>query len=131
DQAVAAMPVAAAAPERLEPAPTATNADRALNRVMGRSQARGATRITVSWSGASIEEVIGAFQAVSGKSIILGKDIKRTVTAEINDQPWPEAFYAILAAQGLSAQEMPGGILRVDQPSNLAEIDSLEQRETH
>jgi type IV pilus assembly protein PilQ len=131
DQAMAAVPVAAPAPERLEPAPASTNADRALNRVMGRSQGRGATRITVSWSGASIEEVIGAFQAISGKSIILGKDIKRTVTAEINDQPWPEAFYAILAAQGLSAQEMPGGILRVDQPSNLAEIDSLEQRETH
>lgn len=132
DQAMAAAPVPAPLSERVEAAPAVPASDaRALNRVMGRSQARPATRITVSWSNASIEEVIGAFQAISGKSIILGKDIKRTVTAEINDQPWPEAFYAILAAQGLSAQEMPGGILRVDQPSNLAEIDSLEQRETH
>jgi type IV pilus assembly protein PilQ len=94
-----------------------------------RVQARVQT-MDVSFSNASIEEVVAAFQNVSGKSIIIGKGIKRTVTAEIRDQPWPEAFYAILAAQGLSAQEMPGGIIRVDAPENLAEIDSLEPRET-
>jgi type IV pilus assembly protein PilQ len=131
DLALAAAPVPAPAVERAEPAPAPTNADKALNRAMGRNQGSNVPRITVTWSNASIEEVIGGFQAISGKSIILGKDIKRSVTAEIIDKPWPEAFYAILAAQGLSAQEMPGGILRVDQPSNLAEIDSLEQRETH
>ena len=46
------------------------------------------------------------------------------------DKPWCEAFHAILAAQGLSAQEMPGGIIRVDDPTTLAEIDSLEPLET-
>jgi type IV pilus assembly protein PilQ len=87
-------------------------------------------RVTVSWVNASIDEVISGFQAISGRSIILGKGITRTVTAEIRDKPWPEAFYAILAAQGLSVQELPGGILRVDAPQNFAEIDSLEPRET-
>ncbi len=129
DQAMAVVP--APAPDRVEAAPAISSAEARLNRAMGRTQSRNVPRITVSWNNASIEEVIGGFQAISGQSIILGKDIKRTVTAEIIDKPWPEAFYAILAAQGLSAQEMPGGILRVDQPSNLAEIDSLEQRETH
>jgi type IV pilus assembly protein PilQ len=133
--AVAPAPVATLAVATVQPEPAASAAARAdagtLNRAMGRTQARGVPRITVSWNNASIEEVIGGFQVISGQSIILGKDIKRTVTAEIIDKPWTEAFYAILAAQGLSAQEMPGGILRVDQPSNLAEIDSLEQRETH
>jgi type IV pilus assembly protein PilQ len=117
---VAADPAAEAAPPE----------NTVLTRALGRNQARGVPRITVSWNNASIEEVVGGFQAISGKSIILGKDIKRTITAEIRDQPWPEAFYAILAAQGLSAQEMPGGIIRVDAPQNLAEIDSLESRET-
>ena len=91
---------------------------------------RGVPRITVSWYNADIEDVIAGFQKVSGKSIILGKGIKGTVTAEIIDQPWTEAFYGILSAQGLSVQEMPGGILRVDAPANLAEIDSLEPKET-
>lgn len=121
----------AAAPATAQPSEAPSTDNRALTRALGRSQGTQIPRITVTWHNASIEEVIGGFQAASGKSIILGKDIKRTVTATIDDQPWPEAFYAILAAQGLSAQEMPGGILRVDQPSNLAEIDSLEQRETH
>ncbi|NOT09007.1 MAG: AMIN domain-containing protein [Gemmatimonadales bacterium] len=118
------LPIAAVSVAPPEPEPVS------LARAPMRQQARGASRITVTWNNASIEEVISGFQAISGKSIILGKDIKRTVTAEINDQPWPEAFYAILAAQGLSAQELPGGIIRVDAPANLAEIDSLEPRET-
>ena len=50
--------------------------------------------------------------------------------AEIKNQPWPMAFQAILASQGLSAQEMAGGIIRVDEPSALAALDSLEPLET-
>ena len=42
----------------------------------------------------------------------------------MKNQPWPQAFTAILAAQGLSAQEIPGGIIRVDAPSTLAALDS-------
>jgi type IV pilus assembly protein PilQ len=36
----------------------------------------------------------------------------------------------VLASQGLSAQEMAGGIIRVDAPSVLAALDSLEPLET-
>ncbi|MGQ0701516.1 MAG: secretin N-terminal domain-containing protein [Gemmatimonadales bacterium] len=98
--------------------------------VLGRSSAPlqvQVRRITVNWDRANLQEVIAGFQAISGRSIVLGKDIQqREVTANIIDQPWPEAFYAILGAQGLVVQEMPGGILRVDDPAKLAEIDSLE-----
>ena len=125
-------PAPVRAEPRAAPAPTPDEEPSVLTRALGRTQgSRGVPRITVSWNNASIEEVIAGFQAISGKSIILGKDIKRTVTAEIRDMPWTEAFYGILAAQGLSAQEMPGGIIRVDAPQNLAEIDSLEPRETY
>ena len=87
-------------------------------------------RITVTWDRASIADVVAGFAAFSGRTIILGKDIKGEVNAEIKNQPWPQAFQAVLATQGLSAQEMPGGIIRVDAPSALAALDSLEPLET-
>jgi type IV pilus assembly protein PilQ len=87
-------------------------------------------RITVVWDRASIADVVAGFAAFSGRTIILGKDVKGEVNAEIRNQPWPQAFQAILASQGLSAQEMAGGIIRVDAPAALAVLDSLEPLET-
>ena len=87
-------------------------------------------RITVTWDRASIADVVAGFAAFSGRTIILGKDVKGEVNAEIKNQPWPQAFQAILATQGLSAQEMAGGIIRVDAPAALAALDSLEPLET-
>ena len=87
-------------------------------------------RITVTWDRASIADVVAGFAAFSGRTIILGKDIKGEVSAEIKNQPWDQAFQAILATQGLSATEMPGGIIRVDAPAALAALDSLEPLES-
>ncbi|HEY8256724.1 MAG TPA: AMIN domain-containing protein [Gemmatimonadales bacterium] len=87
-------------------------------------------RITVTWDRASVADVVAGFASFSGRTIILGKDVKGEVTAEIKNQPWPQAFQAILATQGLSAQEMSGGIIRVDAPATLAALDSLEPLET-
>lgn len=87
-------------------------------------------RITVTWDRASIADVVAGFAAFSGRTIILGKDVKGEVTAEVKNQPWPMAFQAVLASQGLSAQEMTGGIIRVDAPSVLSALDSLEPLET-
>jgi type IV pilus assembly protein PilQ len=83
-------------------------------------------RISVTFDRASIQEVIANFAAFSGRSIVAGKDISGTVTAEIKDQPWDVAFNAILAGQGLAAIELPGGIIRVDSRQNIAAQDSLE-----
>jgi type IV pilus assembly protein PilQ len=87
-------------------------------------------RITVTWDNADIADVIAGFSAFSGRTIILGKDITGKVSAEIRNQPWPQAFAAILIAQGLSATEMPGGIIRVDSPKALAALDSVEPVQT-
>ena len=108
-------------------------AERRLTRTgaaMSANQQRQEPRLTVSWDNASIQDVIAGFQAISGRSIILGKAIDVKITAEIRDKPWPDAFKAILGAYGLSVQEVEGGILRVDAPETLAAIDSLEPRET-
>jgi type IV pilus assembly protein PilQ len=83
-------------------------------------------RITVTYDSASVADVMAGLAAFSGRSIILGKDVAGTVTAEIRNQPWDVAFQAILASQGLSAVEESSGIIRVDNPEILAKRDSLE-----
>jgi type IV pilus assembly protein PilQ len=89
-------------------------------------QGQQAARITVTWDRANIADVVAGFAAFSGRTIILGKEVKGEVTAEIKNQPWTEAFAAVLATQGLQAVELPGGIIRVDSPSALSALDSTE-----
>jgi len=122
-----------AAYEEAAPAPRAARPEvRLVSSTEVTSRAgRDEPRITVTWDRASIADVVAGFAAFSGRTIILGKDIKGEVTAEIKNQPWPQAFAAVLATQGLTAQEMPGGIIRVDAPSVLAALDSLEPLETN
>ena len=59
-----------------------------------------------------------------------GKGVIGDVTMTIINQPWPYAFEAVLAQQGLSAMEMRGGIIRVDAPAELAKLDSVEVLDT-
>lgn len=96
----------------------------------GGANAAQEPRITVTWDNADIADVIAGFAALSGRTIVLGKDITGKVSAEIKNQPWPQAFAAILISQGLSATEMPGGIIRVDSPKALAALDSVEPVDT-
>lgn len=102
-----------------------------VNAVAARPAQQGdEPRITVTWDRASIADVVAGFAAFSGRSIILGRDISGEVSAEVKNQPWTQAFYAVLATQGLSATELPGGIIRVDSPVALSALDSLEPLET-
>ena len=95
-------------------------------------QQPGVRRITVTWDGATLADVAAGFAAYSGRSIILGSGIDQNqkVTAELKDVPWTDAFRAVLAAQGLSATEMNGNVIRIDSPRALASLDSLEPLET-
>ncbi|HET7038935.1 MAG TPA: secretin N-terminal domain-containing protein, partial [Gemmatimonadales bacterium] len=83
-------------------------------------------RVTVTYDSAAITDVMAGFAEFSGRSIVLGKQVTGSVTAEIKNQPWDVAFQAILTSQGLSAVEEPSGIIRVDNPAILAQRDSLE-----
>ncbi len=83
-----------------------------------------APRITVQWDNAGIEDVIAGFAAFSGRTIILSKDVKGNVTAEIKNQPWDLALNAVLESQGLAVQTLPGGILNVVSKIELARADS-------
>lgn len=86
--------------------------------------------ITVNFDRQPIGDVLNQFSAFSGRSIIAGKGVTGEVTMSVQNQPWPYVFEAVLAAQGLSAMEMRGGIIRVDAPGELAKLDSIEVLES-
>jgi type IV pilus assembly protein PilQ len=83
-------------------------------------------RITVTYQDADIRDVIAAFAAFSGRTIVVGKEVTGAITAEIKDKPWDVALQAILQSQGLAATEDPSGILTVDSFRNLASNQALE-----
>ncbi len=68
-------------------------------------------------------EVLRAFAAFSGASIVAGAGVGGFVTADINDQPWDVALASILATQRLLATENASGIIRVE---NMADVGSRE-----
>ena len=112
---------------------------RDANRETGRQTAREATaeamlpmqqstqpRITVTYQDADIRDVLAAFAAFSGRTIVVGKAVAGTVTAEIRDQPWDVALQAILASQGLAAAEDANGIIAVDSYQNISSKQASE-----
>jgi type IV pilus assembly protein PilQ len=112
--------------------PEADPAQAELRRVIGVAPSATAAepRITVTFDKTPIADVVASFASFSGRSIILGKGIAGDVSAEIKNQPWPQALQALLSSQGLTAAELPGGIIRVDAPAVLASLDSTEPLET-
>jgi type IV pilus assembly protein PilQ len=86
--------------------------------------------VTASYDSASIAEVMEGFAELSGKTIVLGKDVTGSVTARIRNQPWDVAFQAILEAHGLAAEENEYGIIRVATQQSLMQRDSLEPLNT-
>ena len=138
--AAAAALAAAPAPSRRggEAARVATpapgEAARAINQYLSAHADEGeqsqAPRITVTWDNADLREVTSGFAAFSGRTIILSKDIKGNVSAEIKNQPWDLAFNAVLESQGLAANVLEGGIIQVIDKKDLARADSTVPVET-
>ena len=77
-------------------------------------------RITIAWEKADIRDVLAAFAAFSGRTIIPAKGVEATVTAEIVDKPWDVAMKAILNANGFDAIEDVNGIIIVNTLEALA-----------
>jgi type IV pilus assembly protein PilQ len=78
-------------------------------------------RITVTYQGSDIRDVLAAFAAFSGRTIIPSSGVSAMkIDAEIRDQPWDVALQAILNSQGLAATEDANGILVVDTQERIA-----------
>lgn len=89
-------------------------------------QAARSTPVSVNFENASWPEVASSFASFSGRSIVVGPGVTGNVNATIRNQPWEYVFNAVLASHGYSVAEMPGGILRIDSPGELAKLDSVE-----
>ena len=87
--------------------------------------------ITVTFQDTDIRDVIGSFASFSGRTIVVGKDVNGTVTAEIRNQPWDVALRAILQGQGLAASEDAiSGIITVDSYANILNRQASEPLQT-
>jgi type IV pilus assembly protein PilQ len=105
--------------------PMTTDAPRTAPTVQLAPQ-EAARRISVTWTSAPINDVLLAFAAFSGKSIVPGSNVTGFVTADINDRPWDVALSTILSTQGLVAEEDANGIIRVDNISDLNDREAIE-----
>ena len=86
--------------------------------------------ITVTFSNMPLSEVLFTFAEYADRSIVAGSDIDVTISAEIRDQPWDVALQAILESNGLVAEEMDSGIIRVDNLENLQQREMIETPKT-
>ena len=89
-------------------------------------QQRQQPRITIAWENASITDVLAAFAAFSGRTILPSKGVTGTVSAEIIDKPWDVAMKAILNANGFDAIEDENGIIIVNTLEALAQRPRME-----
>src|SRR5688572_9648722 len=123
--------VAAPVEKRIEPAPKAQVSRRSQPTArVAQPPLSQQPRITVTYQDADIRDVVAAFAAFSGRTIVVGKEIKGTVTAEVRDQPWDVALRAILQSQGLAAVEDANGIIAVDSYENIASQQATEPLST-
>jgi type IV pilus assembly protein PilQ len=107
------------------------NDDRAMRVVQQAQQRPQQPRITVTYQQADIRDVLAAFAAFSGRTIIPSSAIPPVrVDAEIKDQPWDVALQAILSSQGLAATEDANGILIVDTQDRIAQRAQTEPLQT-
>ena len=87
-------------------------------------------RITIAWENADIHDVLAAFAAFSGRTILPSREVSGPVTAEISNQPWDVAMRAILNANGFDAVEDVNGIIIVDTFAHLISRQNAEPLST-
>ena len=85
-------------------------------------------RITVTFENTDMRDVLASFGELTGRSIVPGAGVAgiRVDYVTFENEPWDEALSALLQSYDLAAEELTGGIIRVDAIDRLAERESLE-----
>jgi len=82
-------------------------------------------RISFNVRNADIHDIFRVFAQISGLNFITSNDVKGTLTMELKDVPWDQAFALILQQKGLVA-EKEGNIIRITTASQMQREKSQE-----
>lgn len=120
------QPVPAAPQRSIEEAIATSNPQNLAVRPVLFTQQSQQQRFSITWDDADIADVLASFAEFSGRTIVRGRAVTGTISAEIKDQPWDVAMKAILDAQGLAATEENSGIIVVDSYENILQRQASE-----
>jgi len=85
--------------------------------------------ITFSLRDADLVETLRAFAVISGLNMVIQPGVRGTVTVQLEDVPWDQAFEQILKINGLG-YELEGNVMRIAPTSVLqAEAEQRQQLE--
>jgi type IV pilus assembly protein PilQ len=85
--------------------------------------------ITMSLRDADLVETLRSFAVISGLNIVIQPGVRGSVTVQLEDVPWDQAFEQILKINGLG-YELEGNIMRIAPISTLrAEAQERQQLE--
>ena len=87
-------------------------------------------RTSVDYRNVPIQDVLLAFSAFSGRTIVSGPGVTGNITANIQNQPWDVALRSILRTHGFVAEETPTGIIEVHNAADLVTREAAEFVET-
>ena len=82
-------------------------------------------KISFNVRNADIHDIFRVFSQISGLNFITSNDVKGTLTMELKDVPWDQAFALILQQKGLVA-EKEGNIIRITTASQMQREKSQE-----
>jgi len=83
-------------------------------------QKTGPGTFSLDVDGADIRSVCRAIAEFSGRNIVVGKEVKATVTVALSNVSWRDALRTVLYSCGLDFAEDEGDIIRVDDRAKLA-----------
>jgi type IV pilus assembly protein PilQ len=83
-------------------------------------QRTGPGTFSIDVDGADIRSVCRAIAEFSGRNIVVGKEVKASVTVNLQNVSWRDALKTILYASNLDYSDEEGDIIRIDERAKLA-----------
>jgi len=80
----------------------------------------GGRSVSMELESADVITVLRAMAEYSGRNLIVGNDVKGSISMRLHNVPWSRAFDEIVKAAGLVVEES-GGIIRVMSPKQATE----------